>query len=432
MTAVAEHARLSPSGAKRWMQCPASVTMEVGLPEWDTAYADDGTASHELAKWCLTEDKDAAAFLGRVIEVKGVERGEPTIREFEVDEERAENVQIYVDLVRDYAKLGELLVEQRLPIGHITGEDGAEGTGDAVVLTRDDEIIVVDLKYGRGVAVSAESNHQGMLYALGALERYGMLGDFKRVRIVISQPRINPAPSEWACTVDELQAFAKEAADAAQLCRMAAEFKANWYGKAESGYYGPSDDACRFCKAKANCPALAKKVQTDVGADFEDLTALDTPSVEAATSVVDLVPEDPETLAAKMQAIDVIEDWCKAVRAEVERRLLGGKQVPGYKLVQGKRGARAWSDATAVEELLRKTFRLTIEEAYNLKLISPTQAEKVLKDSPKRWAKAQALVTQSEGKPSVAPDSDKRPALVLAPIENDFTNLEDEDVASLV
>jgi hypothetical protein len=98
---------------------------------------------------------------------------------------------------------GELLVEQSLPIAHITGEEDAEGTGDAVIL-RGDEIIVIDLKFGRGVEVSAIDNPQLMLYGLGALEKFGLLGDFKRVRMVISQPRITAAPSEFVMDVPAL------------------------------------------------------------------------------------------------------------------------------------------------------------------------------------------------------------------------------------
>jgi hypothetical protein len=122
-----------------------------------------------------------------------------------------------------------------------------------------------------------------------------------------------------------------------------------------------------------------------------------------------------------MDAVDMIEGWCKGVRAEVERRLLAGTFSDGrYKLVEGRAGARAWADPAEAEKLL-KSFRLKQDEMYDFTLISPTTAEKVLAAaSPKRWAKAQALIRRSDGKPSVAPAADKRPALAIKPAIDDF------------
>jgi len=135
-----------------------------------------------------------------------------------------------------------------------------------------------------------------------------------------------------------------------------------------------------------------------------------------------IAPADDEWLSAAMGQAEQIEGWLKAVRAEVERRLLAGKSVPGYKLVKGKQGNRAWRDAEAAEALL-KSFRLKIDEMYDMKVISPTTAEKVLAESPKRWAKAQVLITRADGKPSVAPLSDKRPALEVKPVAEEFEDL---------
>lgn len=426
MSDLTLHARLSPSGAPRWMSCPGSVALEAGLPEWDTGYADEGTAAHSLSALCLNEGKDALAYLGRIFEVQGYDKGERVTREFEVDEDMAGHVQDYLDEIRAYAMGHEMLVEQRVPIDHLTGEEGAEGTSDVVIITSDgEELQIHDLKFGRGVRVDAEDNGQLKMYALGALKRFAVMGDFKRVRLVIHQPRLEHL-SEWVCPVGHLEEFKREIADAALTVATATEFKANWVNSPNNAYLVPSDKACQFCKAKAICPTLAARVQADVGADFEDLTAeSDNPERGDEGDIPSrMLPTDPAQLAAKMRAIDLIEDWCKAVRAQVERELFNGRPVPGYKLVQGKRGNRAWSDPTAAEDLLRKQFRLTIEDAFNLKLKSPTQVEALLKkEHPRRWEKAQTLVSQAEGKASVAPESDKRPALVVTPTEDDFADL---------
>ena len=183
------HATLSPSSAHRWTQCPGSVALEAQYPDTGSKFADEGTAAHELAAMALLDDRDASYFVGQVIEVNGVE--------YDVDTEMAMQVQKYLDYVRSIE--GELMVEQRLPIEQLTGEPGAGGTADAVILAGE-ELVIVDLKYGRGVKVDAEHNAQLCTYAAAALEEYEFLGDFSQVRVVIVQPRLDHI-SEWTVPV---------------------------------------------------------------------------------------------------------------------------------------------------------------------------------------------------------------------------------------
>lgn len=421
---MTKHATLSPSGSVKWLNCAGAPAMEAPFPDDGNAYSKEGTAAHALASMALTEGRDCAAYIGRRVDVSPHETREVTA-------DMARDVQVYVDNIRQYAGrlvlgaedqglLHDLLVEQQVPIGHITGEEGATGTADAIIVTADgEELQLHDLKFGRGMEVEAEGNTQLMMYALGALEIVAPLGyEPKRIRLVIHQPRIKQAPSEWDCTIEELQAFAVDAAQKAKMCASAMERQdVMGDGGFAHSYLNPGPHCDKgFCKAKATCPALAKYVEDQVGADFDDLDTLE--------GQIGTVSESTDAiLGQKMAAIDLIESWCKAVRAEVERRLLAGTPVPGYKLVQGRAGSRAWSDSTMVEDYLRKTVRLKVEEAYDLKLISPTSAEKLLKTGsikPKQWTRLQELISRSEGKPSVAPDADKRPAIEVKPVAEEF------------
>jgi hypothetical protein len=193
-------------------------------------------------------------------------------------------------------------------------------------------------------------------------------------------------------------------------------------------YLRPSEKACKFCRAKATCPALRDEVTFSVasitGATADEFPDVIEQQVERPTS-----ESDEAWLAACLSKVDLIEDWCKAIRAETERRLLAGDKVPGFKVVAGKKGNRQWADAKAAEETL-KAMRVKLEDMYDFKLISPTTADKLAKAGtigPRQWPKLQGLITQSEGKPHVAPVSDSRPALVVTPVADDFTDVTTAD-----
>lgn len=435
-----EHALLSPSSAYTWIECGASTAAQIGQPDESSEYADEGTAAHELGKWCLNSGEDAEQHIGTVIHVGTVvigrdEQSGETITEprrtFEVDEEMAAYVQLYVDGVRERVAVLELadaevtlLVEQRLSIEHITGEPGAKGTSDCVIIAvwpdGRAEIEVRDLKYGRGVAVQAERNYQAMIYADAAHEEHSAFYDFDRINIVIHQPRVNEKPSEWATTPADLHAWISETA------KPAAERALLYVDSVELAPLSPSDfnpgeKQCKFCKAKAVCPALAAHVEQTIGEDFDtvaDALARGTDAGAADPKHVDLL--DNERLGVVYVSLDLIDSWAKAVRGRIEHELLQARAVPGVKLVAGRRGARQWNEPEAAEALL-KSMRLKQDQMYNFKLISPTQADKLLsKESPRRWKKVEALIVQRDGRPSVAPDSDPRPALEIQPPEDDF------------
>jgi hypothetical protein len=429
-----KHALYSPSGFGALMLCPAKPAMERGLLDVSSEFADEGTGAHFLGAECLRQD--TTPVIGDVIAVHaegtcdwldGMPKTNrhPDSRYFTVDADFAKHVQTYIDVVRDYqGPDGELFVEQPLPIDHITGEEDAEGTGDAIIL-RGDEIIVIDLKFGRGVEVSAEDNPQLKLYALGALAKFDLVGEIRRARMVICQPRAG-GTSEAVATVEELQAWADEKArPAAQLAQRVYALKN--IGEVEA-LCKPHEDACRFCKAKP-CRAMDAAVQDALQREFTDLTTANEPERDAIVETSVATADAAGALGAKMDAVPLVEMWCKAVRARVEKHLIEGRAVAGYKLVEGKRGNRKWADEVEAEKAL-KAMRLKKEQMYSFEVISPTAAEKLLKPTPKRWKKVQALITQNDGKPSVAPVADKRPALQVQPLEAEFAPITETSTAT--
>ena len=435
-TTAPDKPKHSPWGASKFEQimlCPGSVVAQEGLPNTTSVYAAEGTAAHQVLTWALQQDKNAADFVGQEI---AVDDGGMTYT-FAIDDEMAQAVQVCIDYVRDTLDDGMLLVDQAVDYSPYLGlPDGeAYGTADVAYLRPDGELVVLDYKHGRGVEVDATENPQIMLYALGtlnALNAIGMADDVTSVRLCISQPRVKAAVSEWRTTVGELLAWAAGPATDAVARVLAAQNRTPVMGDGgfSLSYLAPGEKQCKFCRAKATCPALREaSLEGPFGGTIDVGSA--SPDEFAAVQEIEVQPGDQtaDWLAALLSKVDMIEDWCKAVRAEAERRMLAGEDLPGYKLVQGKRGARQWADKAAAEELLRKTFRLPVEKAYDLTLISPTTAEKLFKAGdigPRQWPKAQGLITQPEGKLHVAPVSDKREAITVRPVVEEFENLADD------
>lgn len=482
---MADHAKLSPSGAHRWMRCHGSLYLESKYPDKGSEFASEGTMAHALAADCLEKENDAGLYIGTVLEFKD---GDKLVKET-VSAEMAREVQKYLNEVRasyDPAEGDTLLVEQRLAIfgGQIPDQFG---TTDALILQpRLRRMKAKDLKYGRGVQVYAENNEQLMLYALGALDAFDPLGDeYDEVLLAIHQPRLDHT-DEWLVSVAALREFEQVALQAGKAALSIVSLP-----DGHTAMLNPGDKQCMFCKAKGDCAALRDKALATVAGDFDALDHNDKARVvgaeltpyadtlkkdEVAVSIgeaervlaaaygvpakaVDYAEPQPghmglghfiikkptlrpalenveerlgaldtEHLAICMDSVDLIEGWCKAVRAETERRLLAADVVPGWKLVTGKQGNRAWTDPAEVEAALKK-MRLKKEEMYDYTLISPTTAEKLAASGTigqKQWDKLQNSICRANGKPSVAPVTDPRPALEMRPVEDEFEELQDE------
>lgn len=403
---MAQHSMLGASSLDRRLQCPGSFVLERGAPDKPSRYAAEGTVAHDLAAWCLRDGLPSP--LGRLGD-KATADG----FEFTIDVEMVEAVEEYVRRTVACITSAEssLLVEQVLPVGWLNGEDGAVTTADAVII-EPTRVVVRDLKYGKGKRVIASKTVQPIVYALCALREYDMLIDrdaLTEVVVQIDQPRVVPPMTEARFTLAELETAEKLIRDGIAACYEAEASEltnADWSAE----YLRPDEDACQFCKAKANCPALSQLVEDTVKAAFEELAPL--PAEEAKALLRERTQNHTaEELSRRLAVIDLIEDWC------AEQRSLGYETlesdplaIPGWKLVAGRKGARQWQDVDKAEETLRG-FRLPVDDIYDRKVISPTKAEKLLKDSPRRWEKLAVLVTQAEGRPTLARDESPRVAL---------------------
>jgi hypothetical protein len=381
------------------------MVLSEGLPERKSMPAARGTVAHLLASDDMSYGKPPSDWLGQsfYVTTQGdfVKAGTPEAIKVDVDEDMIESIESYLASLRAKIEPGDIvLIEQKVPIGRFTGEEGATGTADAIII-KPRTLHVDDYKSGFHL-IEPEQNWQGMMYALGALDEYELIQEFDEIVITIHQPEHGP-PRSWSTTPAELRKFEVRVAKAALKVRMAGlddlpPSDPQW----QQDFLKTSNDGCRYCPARATCPALKAEVDAAVAQEFDDLT--------------------DDGLGASMSMIERVEAWAKAVRAEVERRLLSRKPVPGFKLVTGRRGPRKWSGE--VDELLVAHLA---DKAYEKKLISPTTAEKLLKKTaPASWLMVAEHVTQSDGKPSVAPATDKREEYTPGASADEFEMLIEE------
>lgn len=382
------HALLSPSASHRWLNCTAAPRLEAKMPNKDTDYTKEGTLAHAycakglkglIYKKTTEEDKEIDELRGKYF-----------------TEEMLGHVETYVDIVGDKftiacrkVKDSKLIVEQRLDFSRWIPD--SFGTADAIIIT-DGTLEVIDFKYGKGVEVSATWNPQMMIYALGAIAEYEDEYNIRRVRMTIVQPRLENL-SEFELDVNALLWWAGNVLT--PKAREATETD----GKQSCGEW------CRFCKIKNHCAKLAGEYMAiaDEFGDRETITAVD--------------------MAEKvLPRLATIKAWASSMEEYALEQALNGTVYPGFKLVEG-RSVRKITDPGALSKaLLEKGF--PSDKVFKpLELETLTNLEKLV--GKKDFAKlSEGMIEKPKGKPTLVPESDKRPALNQA--AEDFKHINEE------
>lgn len=374
-----DHALLSASSAHRWLACPPSAVAAERYPEQDTEYTREGTLAHEVAEaTACRQNPESIREAPRILT-------DPAIAPEMVECAIAYHAYIHEQIKSEGATV---LLEQRVDFSPWV-PDGF-GTCDCIIL-QGDTMTIIDYKYGMGVPVSAVENPQMRLYALGALNDYGIAFDVKKVEMHIFQPRIDNI-SRDEMTVADLLAWADK------VVKPTAEKAAKGKGSYAVGQH------CTFCPHSGKCRKL-----TEVCTDF-----VETHSMRVAVPVL-----APHEVAKILEMEPMISLWMKRVKAQALTDMMDGINVPGFKVVAGREGNRKWTDELQVAGAL-SAAGYSMEDYTETKLLSPAALGKKLGNK-----KVEELlidyVERAPGAPTIAPETDKRPVYDrLAEAKKDF------------
>lgn len=362
------HAILSASGASRWLNCTPSARLEDEYGKrTGSVFSREGTLAHEMAEVLLNATNVAS-------KMKAIEANEL------YTEDMPDYVAQYVEYCQnEMVQFGqEMFVEAKLDLSEYIPQ--SFGTADCIIAS-DDVVEVIDLKYGKGVPVYADNNPQLKLYALGVLKKLELLYNPVDVILTIVQPRIDNI-SSWKVSVEELYRWADtELREKAQLA---------WEGKGDL----QTGSWCKFCSVAARCKALYEQTMAAAEEDFSNPHLL-----------------SDEQLSALLEKIPTIKEHIETVQTYALDWAMRGKQWPNFKLVEGRSVRKFNAEEKEIAAVLHERYPEAPDEIfYDMKLKGITALEKVL--GKKEFASLlNQFVVKPQGKPTLVPMNDKRPAL---------------------
>lgn len=368
-----EHSTLSASSAHRWLNCTKSVKFTEGMEDKGSSYAEEGTRAHELCAWKVAE----------LFKISGVKKPD-----YEYDAATEECADSYAAFVAErMSESAALFLEQRVDYSEYTTPNSF-GTADCVIVDGD-ALKIVDYKHGVGVPVDSTENPQLMLYALGAYQALKELYDISQVEMSIFQPRIGNISTFEMSLTDLLQ-------KAETLFKPKAKEAIEGTGEFKCG------DWCRFCKGKNTCRARAEANLALAREDF----AL--PPNLTNTEVAVLLPK-----------LDQIVAWCEDLKSYALDSALQGEHFEGFKLVYGRSVRKYANDEEVAEKVKAEGL-----DPYQHKLLGVTDMTKLL-GKKKFEDLLGGLVIKPQGKPTLVPESDKRPAMAQSDFK-EFTETKND------
>ena len=385
------HAILSPSSAKRWINCPPSARINAEAPQAETVYTREGTLAHSVC-----ELKARKHFLTGI----GPKKYAAQMARFKADELWQDEMDGFTDdylgalkdIAAEYKAPPYVALEQRVDFSEYV-PDGF-GTADCIMIgavdgVEGDVLHVVDFKYGKGVEVEAENNPQMMLYAVGALIEYALIYDVQTVRMTIVQPRIKREPDTWESSSADLWSWANGVV----------------YPAAQQAIAGEGDYAegewCRFCAIRGSCRARAA-----ANTAIEDFGFRQPPELT------------DEEVARALEQGQRLKAWLSDLEEYALGACLQGRELPGWKAVEG-RSVRAWTDQDGAFTAA-KAAGVPEEMLYERKPVTLAALEKIMGKKPFAEAMKDYVATPP-GKPTLARADDKRRAITNRPnAEDDF------------
>ncbi len=365
------HALLSASSSHRWLKCTRCVRLEEKFPEKTSSYAEEGTLAHEIAEF-----KVRSYFLEAMPKATYTRRLNKLKKEEHFDKEMLVHTDTYLEFIKGEAMQTNskpfIAVEQTVDYSKYAPE--GFGTADCILISGD-TLQVIDFKYGKGVPVSAEENPQMKLYALGALELFGVFYDIQKIKLSIVQPRIDNI-SNYELTKQNLVDWGENVVKP----------------QAEKAFMGVGEyvqgEHCRFCRAKGACEFRAT----------ENMKVVE--EIKNTTGVL-----SHEQTGEMLTKTEGVEQWIKDLKEHALNELLNGEQIPGWKAVEG-RSNRKIADVDKAFEILEENG---YEEAllYERKPLTLTALEKTLGKKEVALAIGD-YIEKPKGAPTLAKETDKR------------------------